>query len=67
MFGLGFQEILLLLLLALLLFGAKKLPQIGKSLGNAIKEFKSAFDGKSKEDKNEEEKDLNEKSDDNNK
>ena len=67
MFGLGFQEILLLLLLALLLFGAKKLPQIGKSLGNAIKEFKSAFDGTSKEDKKEEEKDLNEKSDNENK
>jgi sec-independent protein translocase protein TatA len=62
MFGLGFQEILLLFLLALLLFGAKKLPQIGKSLGNAIKEFKDAFDGKA-----DEKTDLNEKNDDGNK
>ncbi len=67
MFGLGFQEILLLFLLALLLFGAKKLPQIGKSLGNAIKEFKDAFDGKAKDDKTDEKKDLNEKNDDGNK
>jgi sec-independent protein translocase protein TatA len=46
MFGFGFQEILLLLLIALLLFGSKKLPEVGRSLGKAIKEFKSAMDGK---------------------
>lgn len=68
MFGLGFQEILLLFLLALLLFGAKKLPQIGKAMGNAIKEFKDAFDGKNKSDefkdeKNDEKTNLNEKND----
>jgi len=67
MFGLGFQEILLILLLALLLFGAKKLPQIGKALGNSIKEFKDAFEGKNKEDKTDEKSDSNEKSDDNKK
>ncbi len=43
MFGLGFQEILLLLLIGLLLFGSKKLPEVGKSLGQAIREFKKAF------------------------
>lgn len=43
MFGLGFQEILLLLLLALLLFGAKKLPDIGRAVGKAIREFRQAF------------------------
>lgn len=43
MFGLGFQEVLLLLLIALLLFGARKLPDVGKSLGKAIFEFKKAF------------------------
>jgi sec-independent protein translocase protein TatA len=46
MLGLGFQEILLLLLIALLLFGSKKLPEVGRSLGKAIKEFKDAMDGK---------------------
>lgn len=45
MFGLGFQEILLLLLIALLLFGAKRLPEVGKALGNSIREFKKAFQG----------------------
>jgi len=46
MMGLGFQEILLLLLIALLLFGSKKLPEVGRSLGKAIREFKDAMDGK---------------------
>ncbi|MCX5778684.1 MAG: twin-arginine translocase TatA/TatE family subunit [Elusimicrobia bacterium] len=45
MFGLGFQEVLLLLLIALLLFGAKRLPDVGKALGNSIREFKKAMQG----------------------
>jgi sec-independent protein translocase protein TatA len=48
MFGLGFQEVLLLLLIALLLFGAKRLPEVGRSLGNSIREFKKAFQGEEK-------------------
>lgn len=51
MFGLGFQEIIVILLLALLIFGAKKLPQIGKSIGTSIREFKDGFDGAKKDDK----------------
>lgn len=43
MFGFGMQELLLLFLIALLLFGAKRLPDMGRSLGNAIKEFKKGF------------------------
>lgn len=67
MFGLGFQEILLLFILALLLFGAKKLPQIGRALGNSIKEFKDAFDGKkTDEDKTSDKQDASEKQNDNN-
>jgi len=67
MFGLGFQEILLLFILALLLFGAKKLPQIGRALGNSIKEFKDAFDGKkTEEDKTSDKNDSSEKQNDNN-
>lgn len=36
----GIWEILLVLLIVLLVFGAKKLPEIGRALGNAIREFK---------------------------
>ena len=36
-------ELLLLLLLVLLLFGPQRLPQIGRSLGKAIREFKEAL------------------------
>ncbi|MGC8767909.1 twin-arginine translocase TatA/TatE family subunit [Calditerrivibrio sp.] len=42
MFGLGTQEIILILLVALVIFGAGKLPQIGESMGKAIRNFKSA-------------------------
>ena len=45
MFGLGFQEILLLGLIALILFGSKKLPEVGKALGESIREFKKAMQG----------------------
>ncbi len=45
MFGLGFQEIVLILLVALLLFGAAKLPAVGRAIGQAIREFKKAFQG----------------------
>lgn len=45
MFGLGFQEVLLLLVIALLLFGAKRLPEVGRSLGKAISEFKKGMQG----------------------
>lgn len=41
MFGsLGMQEILLILFILLLLFGAKRLPELGQSLGKGIREFK---------------------------
>ncbi len=38
----GTPEILLILVIALLLFGPQKLPELGKSLGRAIREFKKA-------------------------
>jgi len=40
--GIGMQEILLLLIVAMFLFGAQRLPEIGRSLGKGIKEFKKA-------------------------
>lgn len=46
MFGLGFGELLVLLVIVLLVFGAGKLPQIGDAFGRAIKNFKRAADGR---------------------
>ena len=45
--NIGTGEIILLLLLALLLFGAKRLPEIGRSLGSGMREFKDAVTGHS--------------------
>ena len=42
MFGLGGGEIILILFIILLLFGAKKLPELAKGLGKGINEFKKA-------------------------
>jgi sec-independent protein translocase protein TatA len=42
-------HIVLLLLIALLLFGGKRLPEIGKSLGHGMREFKDAVTGTSEE------------------
>jgi TatA/E family protein of Tat protein translocase len=43
MFGpLGFQEILLILVLALLIFGPKRLPEIGRTIGRSLGEFRRA-------------------------
>jgi sec-independent protein translocase protein TatA len=44
--NIGPAEIVLLLLLALLLFGAKRLPEIGRSLGSGMREFKDSVTGK---------------------
>lgn len=43
MFGLGMGEMLLVLVVVLLMFGGKKLPQLGSSLGKAINNFKSSL------------------------
>ena len=43
MFGIGISELLVILLICLLLFGAGRLPEIGKSLGEGIREFKRAM------------------------
>ncbi len=40
--GIGFQELLVIFLLVLLLFGAKRLPEVGKAMGKGIREFKKA-------------------------
>jgi sec-independent protein translocase protein TatA len=40
MFGLGYQELLIILVIVLVLFGANRLPELAKSLGSSVKEFK---------------------------
>jgi len=45
MFGsLGLAELLIILVILLLMFGSKKLPELAKSLGKSTKEFKSALE-----------------------
>ncbi|MBF0215706.1 MAG: twin-arginine translocase TatA/TatE family subunit [Candidatus Omnitrophica bacterium] len=43
MFGLGLPEILLILVVALLFFGAQRLPEIGRALGRSLSEFKKGM------------------------
>ncbi len=43
MFGIGLPELLIILLVCLLLFGANRLPEIGRSLGEGIREFKKSL------------------------
>lgn len=43
--GLGVTEIVLILVVVLLLFGGKKIPELMRGLGKGIKEFKTAQDG----------------------
>lgn len=45
MFNFGTQELFLILIIALVIFGPKKLPEIGKAIGKSINEFKGAVSG----------------------
>ncbi|HXX58357.1 MAG TPA: twin-arginine translocase TatA/TatE family subunit [Thermodesulfovibrionales bacterium] len=42
MFGLGMPELIVILIIVLVLFGGAKLPEIGKGIGQAIRNFKKA-------------------------
>ena len=54
--GLGMREILVLAILILLLFGAKRIPEFMKGLGSGIKEFKKSMKEDDKENDNTEDK-----------
>ncbi|MBR5347468.1 MAG: twin-arginine translocase TatA/TatE family subunit [Deltaproteobacteria bacterium] len=43
MFGIGMQELLIILVLVLIVFGAGKLPQVGEALGKGIRNFKAGL------------------------
>ncbi|MFO7767027.1 MAG: twin-arginine translocase TatA/TatE family subunit [Pelovirga sp.] len=43
MFGLGTQELLIILVLVMIIFGAGKLPQVGSSLGKGLRNFKKGM------------------------
>ena len=46
MFGFGMPEMIIILVIVLVVFGAGKLPEIGGALGKSIRNFKKAADGK---------------------
>jgi sec-independent protein translocase protein TatA len=45
MFGIGVPELVVILVIALVIFGPGKLPEIGSALGKGIRDFKKAFEG----------------------
>jgi len=45
MFGIGVPELIVILVIALVIFGPGKLPEIGGALGKGIRDFKKSFEG----------------------
>ncbi len=62
MFGLGTQELVIILVLVLVVFGAGKLPQVGGSMGKALRNFKDGM-RETEEEKEAARKELEEKRD----
>jgi len=58
MFGLGYQEVLIILVIFMVLFGARRLPEIGAGLGKTVKEIRKIRDDRraDKEKKNQDQK-----------
>ena len=51
MFGIGFQEIIIIALIVLLFFGGKKIPELMKGLGKGVRSFNDGMNGTEKEEK----------------
>ena len=49
-FGISIWELMILLIVLLLIFGAKRLPEMGRSLGKGMREFKDSLSGDSRRD-----------------
>ena len=54
-FNIGLPEMMIVLIIALIVLGPKKLPDFGRSLGNGMREFKDSISGDSKRDEDEDE------------
>ena len=54
-FNVGFPELIVVLVIALIVLGPKKLPDFGRSLGNGMREFKDSISGDSKRDDDDDE------------
>lgn len=48
--GIGIPELIIVLVILLVIFGPKRLPSLGRSLGSGMKEFKDSISGKSEDD-----------------
>jgi len=46
MFGIGFPELIIILVVALVIFGPSKLPELGSGLGEGLRDFRRSFEGK---------------------
>lgn len=62
MFGLGTQELIIILVLVLIVFGAGKLPQVGSALGKGLRNFKEGAKDEEKENEEKKQLDDNQKS-----
>jgi sec-independent protein translocase protein TatA len=52
-FGIGVWELVILMVVLLLVFGARRLPEMGRSIGSGMREFKDAVTGKDEPEKTE--------------
>ena len=50
--NIGFGELVIILVIVLILFGAKRLPEVAKGIGRSLKEFKEGMNDSSDDDKN---------------
>lgn len=56
----GFPTLIFIMIVAFLVFGPKKLPELGRSFGNALREFKTSTKGLVDDEEKEDEKKVNE-------